>query len=208
MPISHEKRIVFVHIPKTGGTSIELALDMNKNENLFSPGIKFNTYKIEQLKKYKVSPQHLYGKEILEVEPNVKDYYWFTVVRNPFDRLVSEYHHINKERTNDFVYKNISFPEFVKKTLTLPEERRKSLFDRHLEPQTNFIQGCSVNIYKLEKLQECFDFLKTNYQISTIGHARKSERKKFQVYYDGKLANFVFKFYIKDFEKFGYKKTI
>src|SRR5215467_744977 len=36
MPVDVQKGVVFIHIPKTGGTSIERMFGLNKEESLFS----------------------------------------------------------------------------------------------------------------------------------------------------------------------------
>ena len=89
MPINNRLKIVFVHIPKTGGSSIEESLDMygfqNSGENsIFDPTILFG----HEL-------QLMTADEIFAyLEANRFDpykYLWISVVRNPFDRFVSEY---------------------------------------------------------------------------------------------------------------------
>ena len=49
MPISDEHKCVFVHVPKTGGSSIESVLQMDRAKNLYHRRNKIDG----------VSPQHL-----------------------------------------------------------------------------------------------------------------------------------------------------
>lgn len=70
MPISHSHELVFVHIPKNAGTAITKA----KNLNFVMEGHhKWFDYK------------NILGEKKWE------KYYKFSVVRNPWDRLVSNY---------------------------------------------------------------------------------------------------------------------
>ena len=68
MIINHNKKYVFVHIHKTAGTSISINM-------LKSGGIKYKN-------------KHSF---ITELENEYKNYFKFSFVRNPWDRLVSWY---------------------------------------------------------------------------------------------------------------------
>ena len=77
--ISHELKTIFIHIPRTGGTSIETALVGN------------NWWKIEPATK------HIDWCEAKKFYANYwNDYLKFSVVRNPWDWLVSLYHSHNR----------------------------------------------------------------------------------------------------------------
>lgn len=95
MPVDHKNKIIFVHIPKCGGTSVESFFDMRNKESLYddlSSDINKNgvTYSL----------QHLTPNFIKELIPDVyDDYIKFTIIRNPYERVLSEY-----------VWQNIYFP--------------------------------------------------------------------------------------------------
>ena len=84
--ISHEKKIVFVHIPKTGGKRLsEFLLPYCDEESLqFSPFVENGNLHatVSEYVQY-------YGHERL------KDYKFFCIVRNPFERVVSMHFHQN-----------------------------------------------------------------------------------------------------------------
>ena len=63
--VNHKHKYIFIHIPKTGGTSIESALNIKQKH-------KDHEYYKKELKQY-------------------TDFFVFTIVRNPFDRSVSDY---------------------------------------------------------------------------------------------------------------------
>jgi len=89
MPISHRLHVLFIHIPKCAGTKIEALLDIPAS----AAGVAATFMGRFVYKGHTVSMQHLpaealqsiYGRFIF---PN---YFKFAFVRNPFDRLVSEY---------------------------------------------------------------------------------------------------------------------
>ncbi len=68
--IDHKNKLIFIHIPKTAGTSLQ--------ELLFNKKI-FNA--------------HRKSLKIIKKIGRYNDYYKFAIVRNPFDRLVSIYHY-------------------------------------------------------------------------------------------------------------------
>ena len=100
--ISYDKKFIFVHINKTAGTSMEKALADYGVKKLEEKGdLKFELnynqsqhFNCDEYKKY-------LGSEY-------DDYFKFTVVRNPFDRLISAW--------NMFVHKGkveSNFEKFI-----------------------------------------------------------------------------------------------
>jgi hypothetical protein len=196
MPISHTKKAVFVHIPKTAGTTIEKAFGMQNSESLYCT--KYN-------EKYMVCPQHLYADEILKECPQCKDYFWFAVVRNPFSRLVSEYYYINNSNSRARNFKGLPFNEFIREVFSLSEKDRSFLFDRHLEPQCNFV-NTNTTIYKFEQLDNCFADLKCKFGIPFFTHERK-RNGDINVQLDSENLKFILEFYHNDFVRFNYEQT-
>lgn len=196
MPICHNLKLCFIHVPKTAGTSIERAFGWHGEKNLIgslSP-------------KYNVCPQHLYWKELEREFPQINEYTKFSIVRNPFDRLVSEYCYAQqyKCRPSSFI-KGLKFDEFIENFLKLNKEERCFIFDRHLELQTKFIEGCEdLHLFKYEDLNSCFSFLTQIKEDLLIKHENQSLRKTWQSYYSEKSKCQVYDFYKADFDKLGY----
>lgn len=90
--ISHKHRCIFIHIPKTAGSSIN---------SFFHPNVKFHFKNADYdrlfgwCEKRKLHMQHATAKQLLETELISEDvwnsYYKFTFVRNPWDRAYSDY---------------------------------------------------------------------------------------------------------------------
>ena len=193
MPLQLKHKLCFIHIPKAAGTTIEKALSISREEELFF---------LDKYKNYPVCPQHLTLAEIAQETDNLMDYSIFTVVRNPYDRLVSEFHHYTD---NWFArkYHGLDFDQFVEVCLALPEQIRRYSFDGHLELQTSYIKApFPVKIFRYEQLHKCFDWLKekTGEELN-FGHERKSvERRDFSSYYQNlDTLTRVNDFYQKDF---------
>ena len=97
--ISFENNFIFVKVPKTGSTSFKVALEksfkllraqgMEKLEKLPEwPSVpKKHNWSIE--KKWPYDPAHIPLKKIQNL--NLFEFFKFTFVRNPWDRLVSQY---------------------------------------------------------------------------------------------------------------------
>ena len=99
MPLDYQKNLCFIHIPKTGGTGIEMQLQiMNKKKNLWG--------------KHKGrARQHYLWFEYKKVLNNdYKNFFKFALIRNPYSRFISEYYY-----SSDFGFKNHqSFDDFIK----------------------------------------------------------------------------------------------
>tara|TARA_Y100000310_G_scaffold296775_1_gene329310 strand:+ start:7280 stop:7957 length:678 start_codon:yes stop_codon:yes gene_type:complete len=87
--ISHEKKFVFVHIPKTGGMALSKILKPYCDEE----SLQYSPFREEgnlhaRLDEYIIT----YGWE------RIKEYTFFTIVRNPWERLLSHaFHHYKQE---------------------------------------------------------------------------------------------------------------
>jgi hypothetical protein len=90
---------LFIHIPKTGGTSIE---------NFLHPNSEAYSQSIE-----KHRAEHVlycnYEKNILEKGLNINDFYVFSFVRNPYSRIYSHWKFLNSayRQYHDVHYKAV-----------------------------------------------------------------------------------------------------
>lgn len=172
MPISYKHKIVFIHIPKTGGTSITNGLG------------------IEQLKEnlHGTEYSHFTSNEIKEAYPKIwKKFFKFTIIRNPFDRLVSEWAYQGKRKP---------FKEFA---LSLYMTTAT-----HYVPQYKFINDDEITVFRFEEFSKIIDFLEKKTGCH-IPHGNKSKHDPYQTYYDDETRKCIEKTYKEDLEQLEYK---
>lgn len=198
------KNILFIHIPKTGGTSIEKYLRNNYKEYLYSIGPYNNLIPNDYCKNHSLQHQeykYLYKyKDILNININ-SELLIFTIVRNPYDRIISELFwnykktNINKNSTKDDVY-NILLKYFME----------GDKWDNHEKTQYSFLENengeivKNIIILKTENLEE--EFKKIGFYDYK---SPKNINKNYMKYLNNNSIKLINEKYKKDFIFFNYK---
>ncbi|QNJ96715.1 sulfotransferase family 2 domain-containing protein [Constantimarinum furrinae] len=136
--ISHEHKCIFIHIPKTAGTSIL---------SFFYPNITFKTGKPDYDRLFgwcperRIHMQHATSKTLLEtglISQEVwNTYFKFTFVRNPWDKSYSDYIWMQKFAGVKGSFKNYIEKEKEFKSI-LTDNSNHSYLGDHLMPQSEF----------------------------------------------------------------------
>jgi len=219
MPIIHSIKTIFIHIPKAGGTSIETVLC---DFPLFRYQLvnKYNWYGNIKNDETKYELDHstmAYLKRNCKYYDN--SYFSFAIVRNPYARLVSEYHYC-KYQYSRFIKKLDSFKDFVyelkdKFDYVLKNKEKDHLYVSHYLPQYLFTHNYRkvkiVNkIYKLENLNEEWtdicEILDIDKELVRTEKNASKFKYNYEDYYDDELKNIVYMMYKDDFEVFNYEK--
>ena len=213
MPISHSHKCVFVHIPRTSGTSTEQLLGMRNENNTVDQKKLYG--KIPSQLKQKLSCcsnyyQHLTWREITQIsDPRViETYSSFAVIRNPWDRLVSCYFNMDPDlvccaREKGIELEGKSFSEFV--------EVVENINHVHLLAQYEFVKANSSGrdldrVFRFESLSEYIRFLWGGLGKETpYPNLKSTGRLHYREYYDVELRERVAVRYKQDIELFGYE---
>jgi len=146
-------------------------------------------------------------------ERQYKDYFKFTFVRNPYDRLVSCYENLpqkHKELHKYYLFgyleRDKGFSNFCKKVCRIPF----CLADMHFESQYYLLSDKQGNcradyIGKYENLAEEYEWIREKYGLAPLRHLNPSGKGNWMDYYTRKTAQLVYKKYRKDFETLGYE---
>lgn len=217
MPISHKHKTIFVHIPKNAGTSVENVLGVSNIHDLHNAGktseiLKVTNTELLSYKEYRnillKSPQHYTLQELKKIidKSTIDTYLKFSIVRNPYDRFVSEYKY-NKQ------FNFLSFDEYVNYVMSLTAVERNWFFDGHLETQTSFLSDeygvidQSVKIFKFEELYYLKNFIAKLTGTAVFPHKLKSfNSTPFISFYTNKTENMIYEFYKDDFVNFSYDR--
>ena len=136
MPIYriHDKRVLFIHIPKTGGTSVEKYLRGFAPEGMHNRGSKIVRPASGAMFSSSIPLQHFHGELLQATFPEGFFDYAFLIVRDPVARAVSAYRH---SRALGRIEGKLSFSQWLK--LMLPISKRLPyLRNNHLRPQVDF----------------------------------------------------------------------
>lgn len=133
----------------------------------------------------------------------------FTVVRNPFDRFVSNYHMIT---TTPHRINNILKPMFGKTTLTFEEfvENFDKKINHHWLPMSDFLPEKELDfVFRFEDLKGDIAKFKEKTGIE-LKHQHKNKCRKPKPHYRDffkkqEWIDKVIEYYKKDLERFGYK---
>lgn len=185
------KELKFIHITKTGGCSIEEIGKIHK--------IKWGRFHKEYGD---------YHEIFINKTQNLKNKYdWFTIVRNPYTRILSQFHYdmmklrfFNNYKLNDYDVK--LFNEHIRFKII-----NRSLSGFHYTEQYKYIDNeLNIHILKFENLKEDFENLmkKYNLKIKLNKHSNKSIKMFCLSDFDNETIKLIQNVYKKDFEMFNY----
>lgn len=157
MPLFREMGLTFIHIPKTAGTSIEMALGLDLSPAVENLDACFGKVTSEELKTSGLSSgflQHLRLEEMEQLHPYfIRNSWVFTVVRDPWTRFVSSFRRKDRAMA-DFArwYHGIDLHAL---TLEQYVELAASHDLLHLRAQSTFLEGsATVNVFYFEHLSQ------------------------------------------------------
>jgi hypothetical protein len=215
MLLSLRHRFLFVHIAKTGGTSVRAALQgLRWRDPWYWP--MFLCSRLSRLSGHRTAtklPRHAKAVAAKELLPRefFDALFKFAFVRNPWDLQVSSFHHIRRERPQ-YLGGHDGFADFLRWKLD-PERPYQYHLDTSIELQTDYLvdlHGATIVdfIGRYERLPE--DFAEACRRIGIreppLPHQRRaSDRgRDYRGYYTDETAEMVARHFARDIEVLGY----
>lgn len=194
--IYHHLKVIFVHVPKTAGTSIERHLRESDRD---------------------VVGGHTTALAFRAAFPKLFDsYYKFAFVRHPLDRFLSAYCYlktrpVHPALNNEVIHETGTLARFVETIQRSPRTMSKIV---HLVPAHYFVTDTNGNllvddIYKYEHLNDAWKEICATVGLrhSCLARANASHRWSVQTGCGESLNVLVSTLYAKDYELFGYARS-
>jgi hypothetical protein len=208
--------IFFVHVPKCAGVSIELIF-------FERDGLKLKPHHIvkqltpEQRAKYKHGDylsndpniklngpaQHFTASQAKQYVEQYGDCYTFTIVRNPWDKMVSEF-----QWQKQILRRNVTLKRVIQEAEVDQSKRRDA--NPHYMPQWMFVYDDDNNklvddVFFIEDMQSVQDMLNSKFDLGvTLTKSNSTKRNHYSDYYTDDLRDKVQAMYSKDIELFNY----
>jgi len=189
MIINHDKKFVFVCVPKTASTSFRALLGASLS-----------------------SLPHIYHKnisDILSENPDLENYFKVAFVRNPYSRIISAYQNLVSDSGHHEAHGEIlSFKNFDDFIFNFKKTNCRDF--KHLQTQTSYTHKDGKLMIdfvgKFEKLNEDFLILK---KILNLGDLKLPHLRPTSYFFDKnsvskKCKDKIYDIYEEDFINFGY----
>jgi len=216
MLLSNEHKFFFMHIPKTGGTSIRNAL----NQLIQAP----QPYTEKDMER-----KHMSAFLLRDKIYDWDNLWKFTFIRNPYDRMVSYYTFYRMPRKVPYLHSTrkaaieMSFPEWVrwlkqKEFVRLGDHppRKIPMWRR---PQVDFIYNNGIklvdHICRYETLEDDYNYIANKLKLNqdpsiwkhhkVLRHDNRSNRlEDFRLYYDDESRSIVKWWFMRDIKEINY----
>lgn len=208
----------FIHIPKTSGTNLSKVFPDGRSKKYLhnefwdgfwdgslDPSLIPYAEIIRNVNVVKHAPLSFWKKMGI-----VNDHKIFTIVRNPYTRLVSWYNEVKRDggRT-DVPFKNLVLDEEYNEIL---EWFPYKCFSNKTNQIDYFIDlDGGIRLDKFYKMECDLEKIESDFGISNINaykYNTASYDKKYEELYDDELIEWVQRTYSRDFEYFGYETEL
>lgn len=213
MIFSRGRRYIFVHAPKTGGTSLALMLeDKAMKDDIMlgdTPKAKKRRGKVKGIETSGRLWKHsmlsdLYG---LVTQAEMEDFFVFTLVRNPWDRMLSYYHWLQVQSFEHPAVakaKALEFADFVTDPMIL-RSMELNPYGRYVEDQDGIERG--DHFIRLEHFRDDLELVEATLGVKfrEIAHENASNRgRDYRSAYDQRGREAVAAACATDISRFGY----
>ena len=191
--INIKKKCLFVHIPKTGGNSVDVALTVRRHKEYLRRGAPFH-----------LSPSHITAVQIRRL---IKPELWntcfkFAFIRNPWDQRVSQFFHQKKGlgeggRRASIARTSKGFKHFLMNwgldITTMQRTQMDYIVDKQGKVIIDFVG-------RFENFEEDFKYVckEAGYKPRPLPHHNKTKHKHYTEYYTDETREIVAKKFRKD----------
>lgn len=213
MIISRGRRYIFVHIPKTGGTSLSLALEARaKRDDILigdTPKARRRQHRLARLHPAGRLWKHATLADIdgIVTAAEIDAMFVVTMVRNPWDRAVSYYHWLRSqtfEHPAVYLAQSLSFAPFLRHEVVQRSFRNS--------PAASYMRDaggrdCADLFIRLEHFAEDARAFEAHLGFDlSLPHVNASARaREYRSYYDEALAQVIAETCAEDITRFGYR---
>lgn len=192
MLISHKLKKIFISIPKCGSTSIMTTLNFKSIH--YKPNIYHASYN-ETLDLYssldkKILNEMTFSNLFYKKSPiDISDYYIYSIVRDPLDRLISIWKYFSKYPCDPKLKSEVSYDNINDFLINIISQKSIYNLSRHFWPYEFFLKGTKkgkLNLFSLENLDDCLENLLdknslnfTKFKIKNILNIKKKYRKTY-----------------------------
>lgn len=203
--ISTDKKFLFIHIPKTGGNAIRLALlDYADDELVFNEKQQAYNEAKQEPQRFGIRNPHIdLDKHGTLAKAHSRwdekklgqwdSYYKFACVRNPWDRLVSLYFspHLGRGSFDE--------AEFIHMINDTKKGNQSAYVIEDGEVATDFL-------IRFERLKQDFERLSRELGIiPNLSCVNQGKHRPYREYYNNKTKDLVYRLYQRDIDLFGYE---
>jgi len=196
MPIAriNNKLILFIHVPKTGGSSIEKHLERHSPLSFYGqigPPI------------IPCSSRHFHGELLTDLFPDTVFDWSFMMVRHPLKRILSQYRY--QTRKPSPVWNQVSFSIWLR--YILHRQRINPYYrDNHFRPQHEF-EAFGAEVFRLEDGLAAplgrLNALTGVDETDDVIWANQTAQKDVKITTEDRAL--IFKTYKEDFHRYGYE---
>jgi len=182
-----DRPFIFIHINKTAGTSIGRAIGLPVKHHLMATEV------IDRI-----------GMDAWNQA------YKFTVVRNPWDKVVSHYEYRRKKNKTEIASRGVPFSEWVIKTYGENKDAFYYNNPRSFQAQVEWLKDTNGvismdYIIRFESINEDFEHVRAVIGLEAeLPHLNASTRTGYQTYYDNETREIVARWFREDIAAFNY----
>ena len=203
--ISHKHRCVYIHIPKTAGKSIKALFGIPEF------GCDYNGSELDWIE----DPYDHHSVTKYEEREWFRDYLKFTVVRNPWDRLVSAFFYLENGGSNQFdqAYRNQKLARFGGNFDAFVHGLPHFVGDKFFRPAICWLRASTGRkllvdrVLRYENLANDFDAVGKPLGMTSreLKQLNPTEHLYYRDYYSIRSRDAVRDAYAADIDQFGYE---